>query len=124
MVDPRRLFGNKGEADAAAYLKKKGLVVTHRQYTTPFGEIDLVCRDGDEVVFVEVKTRRTRTFGYPEDSVTVQKLKHIVRSAEHALEKESWTQKPWRVDVVSVEYENKKPVCMHLIGIDIPDDFC
>jgi putative endonuclease len=124
MADPRRIFGDLGEAKAANYLKSKGLVVVQKQYRTPFGEIDLICLDGDEVVFVEVKTRKTRTFGLPEESVTHEKIKHIVRSAEFVLDAKHWTERPWRVDVVAVEQRKGDFECVHFIGIDIPGDFC
>ena len=69
-MDPRRLFGNKAEKLAERYLKKKGYKILDRQFVTRYGEIDLVAREGDEIVFVEVKARRSTAFGYPEESVT------------------------------------------------------
>lgn len=124
MKDLRKQFGNEGELYASEYLSKKGLQVVSKQYKTPFGEIDLVCLDGNEVVFVEVKSRKNQVFGYPEDSVTVGKMQHLLHSADYILEKEHWLNQPWRVDVVSLEYGESDPVVSHFIGIDIPDDFC
>ena len=79
MPDSRREFGTSVEKAVAEYLEKKGFRILEHQYQSPFGEIDLVCQDGDEVVFVEVKARQTSTFGYPEESVTRQKLSHITK---------------------------------------------
>jgi len=122
-MDPRKRFGDKGEALAAEYLCKKGMKVLSKQHKTPFGEIDLICLDGDEVVFVEVKSRKSRTFGYPEDSVTPEKIKHILASADHILQAKRWIDKPWRIDVIAIEYKELNPHVSHFVGIDIPTHF-
>ncbi|MBT5807884.1 YraN family protein [Candidatus Uhrbacteria bacterium] len=121
MVHSRRKFGDQGEKLAASYLNDKGFRVVDTQHRTPYGEIDLICRDGEEVVFVEVKTRRSRRFGFPEESVTAAKILRIVRSAEHILQERKWIDIPWRVDVVSVEFDHETPVFTHLKGIDMPE---
>ncbi|MEK7094884.1 MAG: YraN family protein, partial [Patescibacteria group bacterium] len=80
-------------------------------------EIDLVMKDGDCIVFVEVKTRRTRNSGYPEESVTPVKKAHIARGAE------AWTDEnrysgPWRADVVAISLlEGEEPEIVHFVGI-------
>lgn len=123
MMDVRKIFGDRGEVLAAAYLQKKGLQVLHKQYRTPFGEIDLVCQDGNEVIFVEVKSRKTHTFGYPEESITQEKLRHMVASAEFILEQKHWSVRPWRIDVIAIEFDQTPPHVEHFSAIDIPDGF-
>jgi putative endonuclease len=123
MVHDRRKFGDRGEEMVESFLKEKGYQVVGTQCRTPYGEIDLVCRDGEEVVFVEVKTRRSRAFGYPEESVTSKKINRIMLSAEDILRKRGWLFLPWRVDVVAVEFDQDSPVFTHIEGIDMPESF-
>ena len=122
-MDERRRFGNRGEALAADYLISKGLRILERQYARPYGEIDLICLDGNEVVFVEVKSRSSFAFGYPEDSVTPQKIGHILRVAEGYLLETKQTEVPWRIDVVAIEFHEEPPKITHLKNIDIPERF-
>ena len=121
MVDKRRIFGNRGEAIAAEFLKEKGFTILEKQYKSPFGEIDLVCQRGSEGVFVEVKTRKTNTFGYPEESVTKRKIQYIERTAQHYLSEKFLTDHPWRVDVIAIEMRGGKPKISHFEHIDIVD---
>ncbi|MEK7619734.1 MAG: YraN family protein [Patescibacteria group bacterium] len=121
-MDPRRQFGNVGEELAAEFLLSQGMEILAMQYKKTFGEIDLIAKDGDEVVFVEVKARATRTFGHPEDSVTSQKVGHIVRVAQSYL-REQQIEGPWRIDVLAIEYDQHPPKVTHLKNIDIPESF-
>ena len=113
-MDERRRFGNQGEALAAGYLESKGFGILERQYSQPYGEIDLICLDGDEVVFVEVKSRRTNQYGYPEDSVTPKKIKHLLRVIESYLVSSHRVDKQWRIDVVAIEFYYEPPRVTHL----------
>lgn len=98
------------------------MTILASQYKKSFGEIDLICQDGDEVVFIEVKARATQTFGHPEDSVTPEKISHIVRVAQSYL-KEQRIEGPWRIDVLAIEYHLDPPKITHLRNIDIPESF-
>ena len=69
----------------------------------PHGEIDIVAREGDWLVFVEVKTRRSRSFGRPEESITQSKKEKLKRSAEAYIQEHEGLPKDWRIDVVAVE---------------------
>lgn len=93
-------FGKWGEAKAADYLKDKGYIILEKNYRTPYGEIDLIALDQQTVVFVEVKTRRTHTFGFPEDSVTESKRAHIIHSAQAYME--NMGNLDWRIDVIAI----------------------
>lgn len=119
MPDARREFGTSMENLAAEFLMKQGLKILARQHKTLFGEIDLICRDGDDVVFVEVKARQTSAYGYPEESVTASKLRHIIKSAEAYMKKLQQDTR-YRIDVVAIELSPKLHIT-HLKAIDIPE---
>ena len=73
--------GLAGEAGAVAYLQKRGMVLLTQRYRSPFGEIDAVMADGETLVFVEVKARRTRARGTGLLAVDVRKQRKIIRTA-------------------------------------------
>lgn len=112
-MDPRREFGNAGESRAAEFLAGIGYEVIEKQWRSKFGEIDLICLDGDEVVFVEVKTRASLASGYPEDSVTGKKLRHLELAGEAYLQQVAWEQRPYRFDVIAIYLDE----ITHLQGI-------
>lgn len=95
-------LGIDGEVAAEWYLAAKGHRIITRRVRTRFGEIDLVTLDGREVVFVEVKTRRGRGFGAPEDAITWQKREHLRRCAWAWMADHRLNGRPFRIDVVSV----------------------
>ena len=116
-MDPRRLFGNKGEARAAIYLKEKGYEILERQFRTRFGEIDLVARRGGEIVFVEVKTRASSVHGFPEDAVTETKLHRLEIAAEVYLKSKTQEGSAYRFDVIAILGEGKTARIEHLEGV-------
>lgn len=116
MVDARRIFGNRGEQEAEAFLRKQGMIILDRQFRTRFGEIDLVAKDGDEVVFVEVKTRRTNQFGYPEESVTSAKLQKIIRAGEMYMQTRGWRE-TYRIDVVAIDASVEPHEILHIPAV-------
>ncbi len=65
----KKLLGRKGEDLVAKYLKKHGYKILHRNFTTPFGEADIVALKGDTTCFIEVKTRESDAFGLPVEAV-------------------------------------------------------
>jgi putative endonuclease len=100
--DPRHELGRRGEQLAEKYLKKHGLKTVARHYNTPVGELDLVMRDGDTVVFAEVKTRRDRKFAEPQDAVRADKQRCLTRAARWFTHRKGWADRPCRFDIVSV----------------------
>jgi len=94
--------GQWGEEIAARHLAAQGYQILARNARTAYGEIDIVARQGAEVVFVEVKTRTTLAFGWPEEAVTPRKLSHIARAALAWLAEHPELDAPWRVDVIAV----------------------
>lgn len=119
-MDPRRLLGNRGERQAERFLKRQGYRVLARQYRTRFGEIDLVCLapQADEIVFVEVKTRESLGGGYPEESVTPEKLQHLAAAADLYLQETRQELRPYRFDLIAIlDVPGKDPEIRHVCGL-------
>lgn len=104
-------LGNAGERLAAKHLRSLGLRILFRSYRTPLGEIDLIARDGNTVVFVEVKTRRGTWTGPPADAVDDAKQKQLTRLALSFLKHYQLLNHRARFDVVAIVWpkENVAP---------------
>ena len=114
MRTERRKFGDRGEDCAAAFMARKGLRVLARNVRLGrLGEIDIIALDGSTLVFVEVKTRRDRAFGPPEEAVTAAKSRTLAACAEAWRNAKGWSGRPWRLDVVAVDLSGK-PETRHL----------
>lgn len=105
--------GREGEALAANFLQQKGYEIVDRNWRYGPKEIDIVARDGDTMVFVEVKTRSTLAFELPQEAVTKKKMKNLVEAADayliqHNIDLES------RFDIVAVLNGNPPKVIEHL----------
>lgn len=109
-------LGRSGEDVAAAYLKRKKFKILERGFRFHKGEIDIIARDRDDtLVFIEVKARRSRRFGRPEEAVTPFKQNQLRRLAEAYLALNSLTDCPCRFDILSVAWnENDAPSIRHL----------
>ncbi len=83
--DPRRTFGNRGEELAVAFFEARGFRTVQRNWSCRVGEIDLICEKNGVTHFVEVKTRQSLEFGYPEEAITKSKLAHFRRAIESYL---------------------------------------
>lgn len=81
--------GSAAEALAARFLEQNGLHVICRNYRCRFGEIDLVARDGDALVFVEVRSRTSETYGGAAESITAAKRSRLIKAAHHYLARET-----------------------------------
>lgn len=102
MPDTRRTLGAAAEAEAARALERAGLAVVERNVRFREGEIDLVCRDRDVIVFVEVKCRRAGWDEAPAAAVTWHKQRRLTRLAQHYLKWRRLDGVRCRFDVVSV----------------------
>jgi len=100
--DARAQLGRRGERLAEDFLRGQGLKLLARRFNTPVGELDLVMCDGDEIVFVEVKTRTDDTLADPKEAVNAAKRQRLVRAACWFLHRQRWTDRPARFDVVAV----------------------
>lgn len=104
--DDRQGLGRRGEDLAARNLSGKGYELVARNWRCPYGELDLVCRDGETLAFVEVRTRRGRTLGTPEESITARKQERLALLAEAYVQATDWLG-DWRIDVVAVEMDGR-----------------
>jgi len=102
MTNNSKETGTRGEEIAAAYLKKEGYRIQERNYRCPLGEIDIIALDGDEVVFVEVKSRRSEDFGAPEAAVDTRKQAKLSRIALNYINEHNLNDRNARFDVVAV----------------------
>ena len=105
----RRQLGGAGEDLAAAALKKQGYKILERNYTCTLGEIDLIARQGQTLVFIEVKTRRSERFGAPQDAVSPAKQARLRRLADYYLKQKRLGQVPVRFDVVAITFAGDAP---------------
>ncbi|MDE0300211.1 MAG: YraN family protein [Candidatus Poribacteria bacterium] len=97
-----------GEELAAEYLKERGYQILEQNYRLRTGEIDLIAKEGDRIVFVEVKTRRTLRFGVPQAAVTPAKQKQISKIALSYLQTHDMLDVPCRFDVVAILLSSNK----------------
>lgn len=110
MDDKGKALGFRGEALAVKYLKKKGFKVIERNYHCPVGEIDLIAREGDTLVFIEIKARSSSAFGLPQDAVDRFKQEKIIRAARAYLAKHHLNEEiPARFDVVAIHVTPSGP---------------
>jgi putative endonuclease len=107
MRDARKRLGRAGEAIAADYLRRRGYAILEMNYRCPVGEVDIVARDGEWLAFVEVRTRRSRAFGTPEESITPAKQQKLIELAQTYLQEHDLSDVPWRIDVVAVEMDRR-----------------
>jgi putative endonuclease len=110
-----RVLGDRGERAAARYLRRRGLRVITRGYRTALGEIDLIARDGDTLVFVEVKTRRA---GLPAEAVTAEKERRLTLTALQFLRRYRLLEQRCRFDVVAVVWPDAagSPTIQHIVN--------
>ncbi len=99
----KREIGMLGERIALEFLQNKGYKIKCKNFRTPFGELDIVARHKSTLVFIEVKTRSTSSFGPPILSVTRIKQIHIIKNALFYLKRYGRIDADWRIDVVSVK---------------------
>jgi len=103
MTRERLSLGKKGEDLAIAQLRALKYKILERNFKCALGEIDIIAREKDTLVFVEVKTRRTRDFGGPAAAVNERKQRQLSRVALTYLNMKKLPQMPARFDVVAVE---------------------
>lgn len=107
-------LGRHGEALAEEFLRSQGYAIVVRNYRCVYGEIDLVARERDTLVFVEVRTQSGRQFGDPLESVTLRKQRQIARAAMHYVMRQRVADQPLRFDVVGIRWEGAQPRITHV----------
>jgi len=99
----RRDTGILGEKLARDFLKKRGYHILETNYRCPEGEIDIVAKHKDSLVFIEVRTKKSLEFGSPEESITPTKKERLRATAAHYRQTHNDLPLLWRIDVVAVE---------------------
>ena len=102
MPTPRTRLGTWGEELAGRFLSDKGYRILSTNYRSRHGEVDIVAQDGEELVFVEVRTRRGGSFGAPEESLSKAKIRRLVNTCQDYLQNTAGQASPWRVDLVCI----------------------
>jgi putative endonuclease len=105
--------GRRAEAIAGDHLERRGFVVLARNHRTRRGEVDLVCRDGEVICFVEVRSRTSDAQGGPEESVGPLKARRVVNAAIDWAEKNGGDERAFRFDVVAVTFGDGEPRVEH-----------
>jgi putative endonuclease len=103
MTVERQAFGKTGEELAVAELERRGYAIVARRYRTKHGEIDIVARDGETMVFVEVKARATAEFGTAAEAVTRRKQRQLALMATDYVARNHITNSACRFDVVAID---------------------
>ncbi len=96
--------GKSGEDIACKYLQDLGYKILDRNFRIRGGEIDIIAKDHDQIVFVEVKTRYSHEFGTPLEAITPWKIKFLIKTAQFYLAKKQWLDRAYRLDALSVDF--------------------
>jgi len=106
-------FGKKNEKLATGFLKRMGYRILELNFRIPRGEVDIVAKDGDTLVFVEVKARRSARYGHPKYAVTPTKQRHLPIAALSYLKKTGNSNSRARFDVITIRYAGDIPTIEH-----------
>ena len=110
MTTHRIRLGKWGEGVALRFLQEKGYVLLATNYRCRWGEVDIVAQEGDELVFVEVRTRRDVQHGTPEESVTAAKARRLVATAQEFLQEHDQIHASWRIDLIAIRLDGDRHV--------------
>ena len=114
MSRQRQQIGKVGEKAAVRHLKKKGFEILEQNFTSPVGEIDIIVKDKKTIVFVEVKTRRTLSYGSVRMAITPKKQRKISMAALYYLKTNRKMDQPARFDVVTVLARGEEKTIDHI----------
>ena len=104
-VRRRSATGALGEKIAADYLSGRGYTIRARNWRHGHGELDIVAERAGEIVFVEVRARRSDAFGTPQESVLARKQAKLIETAQAYLETHDLTDAQWQIDVIAIELD-------------------
>ncbi len=105
LMNKRQIIGGLGEEKAVEYLLKNGCEIIDRNFRTRYGEVDIIAREGEEIVFVEVRSRSCASFGIPEESITFRKQLKIKNMARYYLAIKNLNGANCRFDVVAINFD-------------------
>ena len=106
----RAEVGAWGEAVATRYLAEHGYTIRDRNWRAGHGELDIVAERNAEIVFVEVRTRRSDAFGLPEESLDARKQAKLIETATAYLMKHELFDVQWRIDVIAIVMDQRNAV--------------
>jgi putative endonuclease len=109
----RRARGREAEDLAAAFLRERGFEILARNHAIKQGEVDLVCRDGEVLCFVEVRSRTSEAQGGPEETVGRRKARRVVAAATHWALENGGLERDIRFDVVAITFGEGAPRVEH-----------
>lgn len=115
---PARSFGKRAEKVACSLLKSKGYKIIDRNFRCSFGEIDIIALKDDQTVFVEVKARRSDTFGQPEEAVTSKKLEKITKTIYFYNLVHKNLPRSQKIEVISLVFMGNKVISSRIIQVD------
>ena len=108
MPTPSARLGERGERVAREYLKSRGYEIVTTNFRCPYGEVDIIARKGDCLVFVEVRTRRSPGwFGTPEESLSKRKRERLVTTAETYIQACASPPEEWRIDLIAIRLDGR-----------------
>lgn len=110
MKHARQRLGRQGEQIAAIYLERQGYVIMEHNWRCPLGEVDIVAREGDCLVFVEVRAWRPGQYGTPEASITPRKQAKMLEVAQSYLQAAGLDDANWRIDVIAIDLDGNARV--------------
>ena len=123
VMNTKKEVGRWGEEIAAVYLKRNGYSIVDRNFFTPEGEIDLIALQKEKeeqiLIFVEVKTRTSEKYGFPEEAFTRKKWDHMLRAIDRYLEDYLDFGDAWQIDVIAIQKlsEEQLPEIVHFKNI-------
>lgn len=112
-----KILGNLGEKVVKQYLEKKNYKIIQTNFLCKQGEIDIIAKEGEEYVFIEVKTRGNDKFGFPRDAVDEKKEKHIKSASKYYIYINYLQNKPIRFDVIEVKFKADKYLINHIKNV-------
>jgi putative endonuclease len=110
----KKEIGQKGEDLAVAFLKGLQYVILERNYRCKLGEVDIIARDNDTLVFIEVRSRSSLAFGLPQESINRRKRHQISKVALEFMSRRRFKNTPARFDVIAISFEQGKEKVDHI----------
>ncbi len=115
MRKTKQELGQWGERLAALFLTKNGYAILAKNYRTRYGEIDIIAQKARVTIFVEVKTRTSQSFGYPEAAITPKKQQHLIAAALNYLQENPNHDQNWQIDVIAIrQRDHRQPEIVHI----------
>ena len=112
-----RILGSYGEDLAIKYLVEKGYRILNRNFYTYKGEIDIIAKINKLIVFIEVKTRTSKKFGKPVESVNLSKINHLILAGNYYVFKNNLQNREIRFDVIEISIEGSRAIINHIKNI-------